>query len=114
MSYATPKQDKRFTKKSLVGLVAAAVCMGMPAMASENMLEEVVVTATKRATSLDDISGGANVLGQDQLGAGGVESVRDMYVSVPNLSIGDQFGFIVGFLLAPLFLFILVKRDERR
>jgi iron complex outermembrane receptor protein len=93
MSYATPKQDKRFTKKSLVGLVAAAVCMGMPAMASENMLEEVVVTATKRATSLDDISGGANVLGQDQLGAGGVESVRDMYVSVPNLSIGDQFGF---------------------
>ena len=24
------------------------------------------------------------------------------------------FGFIVGFLLAPLFLFILVKRDERR
>ncbi|MDP4651825.1 MAG: TonB-dependent receptor plug domain-containing protein, partial [Haliea sp.] len=57
------------------------------------MLEEVVVTATKRAVSLDDFSGGANVLGADSLGPGGIENVRDMSVAVPNMSIGDQFGF---------------------
>ncbi len=52
-----------------------------------------MVTATKRAVSLDDFSGGANVLGADALGPGGIENVRDMHVAVPNMSIGDQFGF---------------------
>ena len=60
---------------------------------AQNTLEEVVVTATKRSVSLDDFSGGANVIGADELGPGGIENVRDMLVAVPNMSIGDQFGF---------------------
>ena len=60
---------------------------------AQNTLEEVVVTATKRSVSLDDFSGGANVIGADDLGPGGIENVRDMLVAVPNMSIGDQFGF---------------------
>jgi iron complex outermembrane receptor protein len=52
-----------------------------------------VVTATKRDASLEDLSAAANVLGADMIRPGGVQNVRDMYVEVPNLSIGDQFGF---------------------
>jgi iron complex outermembrane receptor protein len=63
------------------------------ALAQENMLEEVVVTATKRALALQDLAGSANVLGADRLGPGGIQEVRDMQVDIPNLSIGDQFGF---------------------
>jgi iron complex outermembrane receptor protein len=74
-----------------VGLLAA-LGLGGPA-AAQNTLEEVVVTATKRSTSLQDIAGGASVIGGDDVGPGGIENVRDMAVAVPNLSIGDQFGF---------------------
>jgi len=63
------------------------------ALAQENILEEVVVTATKRALALQDLAGSANVLGADRLGPGGIQEVRDMQVDIPNLSIGDQFGF---------------------
>jgi iron complex outermembrane receptor protein len=74
-----------------VGLLAA-LGLGGPA-AAQDTLEEVVVTATKRSTSLQDLAGGASVIGGDDVGPGGIENVRDMAVAVPNLSIGDQFGF---------------------
>jgi iron complex outermembrane receptor protein len=61
--------------------------------ASQDMLEEVIVTATKRQLALEDFAGAANVIGADQLRPGGIESVRDMVVDIPSLSIGDQFGF---------------------
>lgn len=60
---------------------------------AQDVLEEVFVTATKRNVALDDVGGAANVLGVGDLGPGQIESVRDMYASIPNLSIGDQFGF---------------------
>lgn len=60
---------------------------------SQNTLEEVIVTATKRQVALEDLAGAANVIGGDNLRPGAIESVRDMVVSIPNLSIGDQFGF---------------------
>ena len=63
-------------------------------LAQQPILEEVIVSASKRDVSLDDLAGAANVLGSDELGSGGgVTSVRDMNVNIPNLSIGDQFGF---------------------
>ena len=63
------------------------------ALAQDNALEEVVVTATKRSVALQDLAGSANVLGADKLGPGGIQEVRDMQVDIPNLSLGDQFGF---------------------
>ncbi len=62
-------------------------------LAQDNALEEVVVTATKRSVALQDLAGSANVLGVDKLGPGGIQEVRDMQVDIPNLSLGDQFGF---------------------
>tara|TARA_R110002072_G_scaffold284251_1_gene448245 strand:+ start:6928 stop:9126 length:2199 start_codon:yes stop_codon:yes gene_type:complete len=81
-----------FKRTAVFSGVLAALAVAGSAHA-QNTLEEVVVTATKRAVSLDDFSGGANVLSADALGQGGIENVRDMHVAVPNMSIGDQFGF---------------------
>jgi iron complex outermembrane receptor protein len=78
--------------KTLAAAVSAAVFA--PGIATaQNTLEEVVVTATKRDASLSDLSVAANVLSGDDIGPGGVQTVRDMYTEIPNLSIGDQFGF---------------------
>jgi iron complex outermembrane recepter protein len=81
-----------YKRKALCSGLLATLAFASIAQA-QNALEEVVVTATKRAVSLNDFSGGANVLGADALGPGGIENVRDMSVAVPNMSIGDQFGF---------------------
>ncbi|WP_414980203.1 TonB-dependent receptor [Congregibacter sp.] len=78
--------------KILAAAVTAAVLTPGLAVA-QNALEEVVVTATKRNASLSDLSVAANVIGADAIGPGGVQTVRDMYTEVPNMSIGDQFGF---------------------
>lgn len=56
-------------------------------------IEEVVVTATKRSQTLEDLAAAANVLGGDEVRAAEINNVRDIVAEVPNLSIGDQFGF---------------------
>ena len=74
-----------------VGILGTLAYSG--AALSADTLEEVIVTATKRQVALEDLAGAASVLGADVLRPGGVESVRDMAVDIPSLSIGDQFGF---------------------
>ena len=77
----------------LLGLGVMFLTGSMSVLAQDNPLEEVVVTATKRSVALQDLAGSANVLGADKLGPGGIQDVRDMQVDIPNLSLGDQFGF---------------------
>ena len=77
----------------LLGLGVMFLTGSMSVLAQDNPLEEVVVTATKRSVALQDLAGSANVLGADKLGPGGIQEVRDMQVDIPNLSLGDQFGF---------------------
>ena len=77
----------------LLGLGVMFLTGSMSVLAQDNALEEVVVTATKRSVALQDLAGSANVLGADKLGPGGIQEVRDMQVDIPNLSLGDQFGF---------------------
>ena len=77
----------------LLGLGVIFLTGSVSVLAQDNALEEVVVTATKRSVALQDLAGSANVLGADKLGPGGIQEVRDMQVDIPNLSLGDQFGF---------------------
>lgn len=81
------------TRIKSISLAVASTLAFTSTAYSQDVLEEVFVTATKRNVALEDVAGAANVLGVDQLGAGGIQSARDMYASIPNLSIGDQFGF---------------------
>ncbi len=80
-------------RKVSTGFGLSLMTLAVSAVAQETALEEVVVTASKRSVALEDLAGSANVLGTDQLGPGGIQEVRDMQVDVPNLSLGDQFGF---------------------
>ena len=81
-------------KKGIVtGLSLSMMALSVAAVAQDSMLEEVVVTASKRSLALEDLAGAANVLGADKIGPGGIQDIRDMQVDVPNLSLGDQFGF---------------------
>ncbi|MEH6517222.1 MAG: TonB-dependent receptor [Halioglobus sp.] len=73
------------------GLASAMAASG--SAYSQNVLEEIIVTATKRSVALQDLAGAANVIGGDALRPGGIENVRDLVVNIPSLSIGDQFGF---------------------
>ncbi len=77
----------------LIGTALTAALVSSQSTLAQGALEEVVVTATKRDASLVDLAAAASVLGGDQIGPGGVQNVRDMVAEVPNLSIGDQFGF---------------------
>ena len=82
------------TKRTAIctGVLGALVLSGT-ATAQDTVLEEVVVTATKRSVALEDLAGAANVISGDAIRPGGIQEVRDMQVDIPNLSLGDQFGF---------------------
>jgi iron complex outermembrane receptor protein len=86
-------QTKLIKKSIGAGLSMSLLALSVAAVAQDTALEEVVVTASKRSLALEDLAGSANVLGADKLGPGGIQEVRDMQVDVPNLSLGDQFGF---------------------
>jgi iron complex outermembrane recepter protein len=55
-------------------------------------LEEIVVTATKVALDIDKTPAAITAITADALGPGGIREIRDLALSVPNLSVGDQFG----------------------
>ena len=76
-----------------MGLCMSLLTAPLSLAAEELALEEVVVTASKRSLALEDFAGAVNVLGGDKIGPGGIQEIRDMQVEIPNLSLGDQFGF---------------------
>jgi iron complex outermembrane receptor protein len=74
----------------------ALVAGTRPALAEDQKdslaLEEVVVTATKQLETLDKTAAAITAVTSEALGPGGIQEIRDLAVSVPNLSVGDQFG----------------------
>ncbi|MGI9246643.1 MAG: TonB-dependent receptor, partial [Steroidobacteraceae bacterium] len=55
-------------------------------------LEEVIVTATKQAVSIDSTPAAISAVTADDLGPGLVQDIRDLVTAIPNVSVGDQFG----------------------
>ncbi len=56
------------------------------------VLEDIIVTATRSSQSLSKIGASVTAISADALGAGGITEIRSLAAAVPNLSIGDQFG----------------------
>jgi iron complex outermembrane receptor protein len=79
----------------VVGAVARAVALGavsavpagLPLIAQAQQLEEVVVTAERRETSIQDTPISLVALSQETLEAKGIEDVMDLSDFTPNLSI---------------------------
>jgi iron complex outermembrane receptor protein len=79
----------------VLALFGAAPLAGAadPVEAKDSLaLEEVVVTATKVAQDIDKAPAAITAISESALGPGGIQEVRDLAMTVPNLSVGDQFG----------------------
>jgi iron complex outermembrane recepter protein len=80
-------------RTAVVLALFGAVPMAGAADAKDSLaLEEIVVTATKVAQDIGSTPAAITAITSDALGPGGIREVRDLAVSVPNLSVGDQFG----------------------
>lgn len=78
------KSTNRFARN----ILAAAVVVALPGTAMAQ-LEEVIVTATKRAESVQDIPMSVQAFSGERLDAMGISELGDLATTVPNFSIGD-------------------------
>ncbi|MBB3047675.1 outer membrane receptor protein involved in Fe transport [Litorivivens lipolytica] len=78
--------SQKFTRLASVSLVGAL--LSTPASA-ERVLEEVIVTATKRAQSVNDIPVAVSAYGADQLEQSGIRDVSEVTSVSPSLDYGS-------------------------
>lgn len=79
---------KIFNRSALTCAISSALLLlGNSASANDFALEEIVVTAQKRAQSIQEIPMSVSALSEDALKTSGVESVADIQSMVPALNI---------------------------
>ena len=78
---------------SALGLMSAA-----PALAQGPAVEELIVTAQKRAETLQEVPGAVSALGAEALAIRGIRSVQDLQYQTPSLQAGTGFNTTVIFL----------------
>lgn len=61
---------------------------------ADGRLEEIVVTAQRRAENLQKVPIAVTALNSDQLKASGIANTRDLTAVVPGLVVGDQAGLV--------------------
>ncbi|BFM17276.1 hypothetical protein R50073_34590 [Maricurvus nonylphenolicus] len=87
MQYIKTKQLKRKTLSSAIGLVTAGLLASSPVMAEGLVLEEVVVTAQKRAESAQDVPVAVTAMQGDDLVNQGIQNFSDLSKVSPSLTI---------------------------
>ncbi len=80
-------QKMQLLKPLSLAISTSLAISAMPAVANELALEEIVVTAQKRAQSLQDIPMSVSAISEDALKNSGIESVEDIKTLVPALNI---------------------------
>ena len=78
------RRTNQFTRN----LLATAVAVALPSVAMAQ-LEEVMVTATKRVESTQDIPMSVQAISGENLNAMGIDNLGDLSASVPNFTVGD-------------------------
>ena len=73
----------------LLAVVLAGVVAAPAAFAQQ--LEEIVVTATKRETSLQDVPISVSAVMGEAILQGGFSDIEDISIFIPNLQIRDGF-----------------------
>lgn len=77
-------------RKSLLSTTIAASVLSIPSVNAETFaLEEIIVTAQKRAESLQDVPASVAAVGGDKLREAGIENIQDLSAYVPNLKVVD-------------------------
>ncbi|MFK7734085.1 MAG: TonB-dependent receptor, partial [Pseudomonadales bacterium] len=75
---------------SLMAIAVAAFTLPASSTFAQGVLEEVVVTATKRAESTQDIAISVVALSGDRLNKMSIDNFENMAISVPNFSVSDS------------------------
>ncbi len=70
--------------------VVALTAISFSTLAQEGMLEEVIVTATKRAESLQDIPVSVNALSENTIQEAGIDNIEDVAALVPSLTVSPN------------------------
>ncbi|NIQ94363.1 MAG: TonB-dependent receptor plug domain-containing protein [Desulfuromonadales bacterium] len=68
---------------------AATSALAQEAESEDRMLEEITVTATKRAESVQDIAMSIQAISGESLSNFAIDNLQDLSASVPNYSVGD-------------------------
>jgi len=83
----------RIAHKLVSGLLGVALAVGSSAFAAENELEEIVVTGTKRTTSMQDTPLAISTLTEDMISNTFVNDIRAVADLTPNVLLTKQPGF---------------------
>lgn len=83
-----------------ISILAIATCIAMPAFAQDASktqtqaggLEEIVVTATKRAENLQNVPVAVSAISSSELANQGVFDTSDLNGSMPNLQVSSAYG----------------------
>jgi len=90
---SSPTSGVRLTLAAIVLSLVTFTLPPLPAAAQdEQAIEEVIVTATRKETTLTDTPAAISALAAEELGLGAVEDVGDLQYRIPNLSVANQFG----------------------
>ncbi|MFA5631860.1 MAG: TonB-dependent receptor [Porticoccaceae bacterium] len=84
-----------FNKLALSSVISA---LSTPVLAQGFALEEIIVTASKREQSLQNVPIAVTALSAEKLVSSGVSDVEDMTVVTPGLTVGYQGGGVVLYL----------------
>ncbi len=81
---------QQFPKKSIAVAVSAACAGTAPASAQDVALEEVIVTATKREVSINDVPMSITAFTDSDIVRQGFQQLEDYAVKIPALSFGTR------------------------
>ncbi len=83
--------SKNLFSKNKLGVAVSAAVAGIPAaQAQELELEEIVVTATKRAVSLQDVPVTVTAIGEEEITFQRMKNFADYVGQIPSLSVSDR------------------------
>ena len=83
------KYVSKMIVRILAGASAVAILTTAPVTFAQSVLEEVIVTATKRETTVQDIPLSIEVVTGDVLENRGITNLEELATIVPNLEVGD-------------------------
>jgi iron complex outermembrane receptor protein len=79
-------------KTSIASALAVVASASVPVAYAQPMLEEVIVTAQKRAESMQDVPIAVTVVSGDKIQSAGIQGLEDLSSYIPNMSINTQAG----------------------
>ena len=76
--------------KSLVGLAVSAACAGVPVAQAQAVLEEIIVTATKREANMQDVALSITAFTDEEIVRQGFKNFSDYVGQIPSLSLTER------------------------